>query len=72
MAVNYYYNFAEIDPATNMCIGVYSTTSDDSSNENWVAIPVYDEEYAFKYYNWDNQKFYYDPEYTQEYISPLM
>lgn len=68
----YYYNYAEIDPETNMCIGVYSCTYESTENPNWVAIPVYDEEYGFKYYNWDDGKFYYDPEYTQEYISPLL
>ena len=72
MAVNYYYNYAEIDPATNMCISVITTTSDDSSVDVYVPIPVYDEEYLCKYYNWDDGKFYYDAEYTQEYISPLL
>lgn len=55
MAVNYYYNFAEIDWATNMCIAVITTTSDDSANPNYVPIPIYDEEYILKYYidgNW--------------------
>lgn len=68
----YYYNFAEIDPSTNMCVGVYTTTTDDSDVPNIVPILVYDPEYICKYYNWDNGKFYYDAEYTQEYISPLL
>ena len=71
MATLYYYNYAEIDPSTNMCVGV-STNTFEADNPNFVEIPVYDEEYCFKYYNWDNGKFYYDPEYTQEYISPLL
>jgi hypothetical protein len=50
MAVQYYYNYAEIDPTTNMCIAVITTTSDDSSNPVYVPIPVYDEEYILKYY----------------------
>ena len=51
MAINYAYNFAEIDPTTNMCIGV-CTTSDPTQGElpNFVEIPVYDEEYILKYY----------------------
>lgn len=51
MAVNYAYNFAEIDPATNMCIGVVTTTDAlQGTLPNFVEIPVYDEEYCFKYY----------------------
>lgn len=71
MAVNYYYNYAEIDPTTNMCVGITSCTY-ESTDPNWVPIEVYDEEYIMKYYNWDNGKFYYDEAYTQEYISPLL
>lgn len=55
MAVNYYYNYAEIDWETGMCIGVHSTTYESTENERWVEIPVFDEEYCFKYYingNW--------------------
>lgn len=50
MAVNYYYNFAEIDPTMgNMCVGVHTGTVDVSS-ETMIPIPVYDEEYIMKYY----------------------
>ena len=73
MAINYAYNFAQIDPDTNMCIHVVSTSNPAQGDEpNYVEIEVFDEEYLFKYYNWDNGKFYYDEEYTQEYISPLL
>lgn len=56
MAVNYAYNFAQIDPNTNMCIHVI-TTSDPTQGEveGYVEIPVYDLEYLMKYYingNW--------------------
>lgn len=73
----YAYNFAEIDNATNMCIGVITTTDPNTEGPTgggttFVAIPVYDENYSLKYYNWDNGKFYYDSAYTQEYISPLL
>lgn len=55
MAVNYYYNFAEIDPTMgNMCVGVHTCT-DDQTSDVMIPIPVYDEEYLFKYYidgNW--------------------
>lgn len=55
MALTYAYNYAEIDPNTNMCVGVQSTTSDCTGVPNFIEIPVYDEEYICKYYidgNW--------------------
>ena len=70
MALNYAYNFAEIDPATNMCICVQSQTNPNSPGENWVEIPVNDEEYLFKYYidgNW-----YEDAEGTIPWTSSLL
>lgn len=51
MAVNYAYNFAQIDPSTNMCIQVVTTTNPEQGNmPNWVEIPVYDINYVMKYY----------------------
>lgn len=51
MAVNYAYAFAEIDPATNMCIQVIDTTDPGyREEENWVELEVCDPEYLFKYY----------------------
>ena len=71
MAVNYAYNYAEIDPETNMCVGVQTTTNPETGNlPNIVEIPVYDEEYIFKYYidgNW-----YEDPEGTIPWQSSLL
>lgn len=59
MATQAYYNYAEIDPATKMCIAVCSSTveypEEDLVAYNYVEIPGYDEEYLFKYYingNW--------------------
>lgn len=57
----YYYNFAEIDPSTHMCIGVETTTVDASGTGNLIPIPVYDEEYICKYYLCDNH-----PEFTYD------
>lgn len=65
--VNYAYNYAEIDPLDNMCIGVYTCTY-ESTNPNWVAIPAYDDVFCFKYYDWDTGKWYYDEAMTQEFI----
>ena len=70
MAVNYQYAFAEIDLDTNMCIGVFTTTNPAEGDfPMHVAIPVYDEEYVFKYYidgNW-----YVDAEGTIPWASSL-
>ena len=60
MSQNYAYNFAEIDNATNMCVGVMTTSAADEEGPTmggttYVPIPVYDEEYVMKYYidgNW--------------------
>ena len=57
MAVNYAYHYALIDPETGLCLGVQTTTQwyDAANDPEFVEIPVYDEEYIFKYYidgNW--------------------
>lgn len=54
MALQYGYKYAEIDLETNMCIGVISCSTPITA-PIYVEIPVYDEEYIFKYYingNW--------------------
>ena len=70
MALTYYYNYARIDLATGMCIGVYTTTSDDSADPTLVEIPVYDEEYCLKYYI--NGNWYEDAEGTIPWTSSLI
>ena len=69
MSITLAYNYAEIDPATNMCVGVY-TSSHESSDPNWIEIPVEDPEYICKYYidgNW-----YEDAEGTIPWTSSLL
>ena len=71
MSMNYAYNFAEIDPETNMCVGVMSTTDPEQGNmPNWVEIPVNDPEYCFKYYI--NGAWYEDAEGTIPWTSSLL
>lgn len=75
MAVNYAYNFAEIDDATHMCIGVITTTNPDAegptlSGTTYVKIPVYDENYCLKYYI--NGNWYEDAEGTIPWTSSLL
>ena len=69
MAQNYAYHFAEIDLATGMCIGVHDGTNDQSS-PTMIPIPVYDEEYLFKYYI--NGNWYEDAEGTIPWQSSLI
>lgn len=57
MSVNYAYNYAELDPETGECIGVFSVSSPMTFEEGdpIVEIPVNDDEYFGKYYlngNW--------------------
>jgi hypothetical protein len=73
MAVNYAYNFAEIDDATGMCVGVLTTTNPETegpsgSGSTYIPIPTDDDNYLLKYYSFDTGKWYYDAEMTQEYI----
>lgn len=72
MSINYAYNVAIIDRASTMCVEVRTSTLDQSDcstdTELYVSIPTYNEEYLFKYYNEADGKFYWDPEFTQEFI----
>lgn len=72
MALNYAYHYAQIDPFDNMCIGVQTTTRemDLTIYTDMVEIPVYDEEYCFKYYI--NGNWYEDPEGTIPWTSSLL
>lgn len=71
MALNYAYNFAVIDPATNMCIHVLTTSdAEEGTMPNRVEIPVYDPEYLMKYYI--NGNWYEDAEGTIPWQSSLI
>lgn len=69
------YNYAEVDDATHMCIGV-QTTSDPyvagptGYGTTYVAIPVDDPEYTFKYYI--NGNWYEDAEGTIPWTSSML
>lgn len=75
MAMNYAYNFAEIEDATGLCIGIISTFDPNEEGPTpvgttYVTIPVYDEEYVFKYYI--NGEWYEDAEGTIPWTSSLL
>lgn len=71
MAVNLAYTYAYVDPTTKMCMEVRSMSyPPESLDENWVQIPVNDENYLLKYYidgNW-----YEDAEGTIPWTSSLL
>lgn len=69
MALNYAYNYAQIDPVTNMCIGFKSCTYEDDSPD-MVQVPVNDPEYMGKYYI--NGNWYEDAEGTIPWTSSLL
>lgn len=72
MALNYAYNYAYVDPETNMCIEVQTTTDPNAQEQvpELIPIPVYDEEYLFKYYI--NGNWYEDAEGTIPWTSSLL
>lgn len=71
MAMNYAYNYAEIDLATGMCIGFRSRTLEiDPLPEYYVEVPVNDPEYLGKFYI--NGAWYEDAEGTIPWTSSLL
>ena len=72
MALNFAYNYAELDLDTNMCIAVEtrSRALDLTVYPEMVEIPVYDEEYILKYYI--NGNWYEDAEGTIPWTSSLL
>lgn len=69
------YNYAEIDDATGMCVGVMTSSAPDcagptSMGTTYIQVPVYDEEMVCKYYI--NGNWYEDPEGTIPWTSSLL
>ena len=75
MAVNYAYNYAEIDNVTGMCLGIVTSSRADMAGPTqvgttYVEIPVYDGEYLLKFYI--NGAWYEDAEATIPWTSSLL
>ena len=75
MSKNYAYAYAEVMNDTGMCIGVMTSSSPDdagptSEGTTYVPIPVFDYDYAFKYYI--NGAWYEDAEGTIPWTSSLL
>lgn len=68
------YNYAEVQDEDGMCVGVMSSSSVNEGptgyGTTYVEIPVYDEEYCFKYYL--NGEWYEDAEGTIPWQSSLL
>lgn len=75
MSETYAYNYAEIDDATGMCLGVITTSDPNADGPStigttFVRIPVYDEDYVLKYYI--DGSWYEDAEGTIPWTSSLL
>ena len=75
MAMNYAYYFAEVQDEDGLCVGVLDTTNPDNEGPTgggttYIRIPVYDEDYIFKYYI--NGNWYEDAEATIPWQSSLL
>ena len=75
MAVNYAYNYVEIDDATGLCLGVVTDSRDDlagttSAGTTYYMVEVYDPEFLLKYYI--NGSWYEDAEGTIPWTSSLL
>lgn len=73
MAANYAYAYAEVDNATNMCVGMVDTSDPNMAGPTtvgttYVMLPEYSDEYFLKYYDFNTGKWYYDAEMIQEFI----
>lgn len=66
MEARYAYHYAVIDE-TGRCIG-YDDTTAVSSDPNYIDIGEWLDGYLFKYYNREDGKWYYDAEFTNEWI----
>lgn len=72
MAMNFAFNYAEIELDTGLCVAVESTSKqlDTTRYPEMIVIPVYDEEYIDKYYI--NGNWYEDAEGTIPWTSSLL
>lgn len=67
MAILYAYNYALIDE-TGWCYEVRSSSRCYDGEEGYISIPSYDDSYMDKYYNVADGKWYYDAEFTNEWV----
>lgn len=61
------YHYAQIILETGECVACY-TCSYEINEPDCIRIPSYRDEYVGTYYNFDDGKFYYEPEFVTEFI----
>ena len=64
MSINLQYNYANVDVETNRCVSCM-TCSYEIPLSNYILVPYATNDYIDKYYNFDNQLWYWDAEFTQ-------
>lgn len=65
MSQNLQYNFVGYNTTSGLCHSIF-TASYIFDMDGWVEVPVYDEDYKGKYYNFaGDQMFYWDAAFTQ-------
>lgn len=62
--INLQYFYAVLDE--NNCCGAVITSSYEVPLDNYIQIEHLNDNYMNKYYNYDDEKWYYDSLYTQE------
>lgn len=67
MSQQYAYKYAKIDES-GWCYEVIDTTVNHEGDEGYIAIPTDSDDYLEKYYNVADGKWYYDAEFTNEWI----
>lgn len=65
MSMNLQYNYAHIDPTTNMCTACM-TFSYPINHPEWIEVPVSSNDYINKYYNSTTDLWYEDASMTIE------
>lgn len=64
--INLQYNYAQLNVETGECVGVL-TSSYVINHEAYVQIPEANNEYRGKFYNRENELWYYEPEFITEF-----
>lgn len=67
MSVTLQYNYAKVNLETGECTTCI-TTSYEINVAGWIEVPLSSDDYIGKYYNFSDEKWYYEPEYITEFV----